>query len=87
MTSHNMRTLEVPASKAFLLTQRTQEQAGFLFEEKKSIECFEDINELIGKIKFYLLNEKERLLILNAGYERVQKFDLEVVLRDFIKSL
>lgn len=86
-TSHNMRTLEVPSTKSFLLTERTEEQANFLFEEGKSIECFDSVDELSKKIKFYLSNEEERRKIISQSFKRVQQFELKIVLKDFMEYI
>ncbi|MFH1461371.1 MAG: glycosyltransferase [bacterium] len=87
MTSHNMRTLEVPAMGGFLLTQRTEEQSEFLFKEGESIECFSSIQELAEKIKFYLNNEKQRNYIAVNSKKRAEKFELESVLGEFMKFI
>jgi spore maturation protein CgeB len=86
-TSHNMRTLEVPATKSFLLTQRTVEQAKELFKEGQSIECFNSIEELIKKIKFYLDNDDLRRSVAQNGYNRAQRFELKIVLNEFMKYI
>ncbi|MBD3231368.1 glycosyltransferase [Candidatus Dependentiae bacterium] len=85
MTSHNMRTLEVPASGAFLLTQRTVEQANFLFEEGENIECFADVNELVNKIEFYLKNDFLRNQITAKSYKSVKQFTLQNILENWIQ--
>ena len=75
--AHNMRTFEVPAAGAFLLSQRTHEQAHMLFEEGISIACFATVDELIQKIEWFLLHEQERLFILQQAFLRVQHFTLD----------
>ncbi|MFC1894502.1 glycosyltransferase [Candidatus Dependentiae bacterium] len=82
MTSHNMRTFEVTATGNFLLTQRTHEQACFLFEEGKSIECFDGIEELVEKIKFYLKHQDLREEIAKNG--AVNNFSLKIILKNFM---
>ena len=82
--AHNMRTLEVPAGKGFLLTQRTSEQASFLFKEGESIECFATVDELIKKITFYLEHDNLRDSIVEKGFLQVQRFNLDLVLEDFM---
>ena len=84
-TSHNMRTFEVPASGAFLLTQRTKEQAELLFKEGESVECFDTLEELTDKIKFYLVNENLREDIKKKAIERVKLFTMQKVLNDFMQ--
>lgn len=87
LSSHNMRTLEVPATKSFLLTERTQEQASYLFKEGESIECFDTIQELVLKINFYLDNKDKRDFIINNAYIKVQEFELFIVLKNFMKYI
>ena len=86
MDAHNMRTIEVPAAKAFLMTERTAEQARVLFTEGKHLECFESIDELVRKIKFYLVNDDERLKIIQSRFEKAQEYTLEKKLGVFLKS-
>lgn len=85
MTSHNMRTFEVPASKAFLLSERTLEQSEQLFNEGENIECFANIEELVSKINFYLKNDEHRSRITEHGFERAQDFKMPFVLQEFMK--
>jgi len=87
MTSANMRTFEVPANRSFLLAERTYEQAELLFKEGESIECFNSIEELIKKVKFYLEDNNLRENIINNSFNKVQDFKLCNVLQNFIKFL
>lgn len=84
-TSHNMKTFEIPASGSFMLTQRTDEQANFLFKEDENIECFDNIDELIDKIKIYLINDKLRKSIAKKSFENVQKYQIDNVLKNFME--
>lgn len=86
-TAHNMRTFEVPASGAFLLTQRTYEQAVLLFTEDESIACFENLSELVDQVTFYLNNADRRKKIAQKGHEVVQQYTLKKQLSLFISSL
>jgi spore maturation protein CgeB len=79
--AHNMRSIEVPATGNFLLTQRSAEQSELLFEEGKSIVCFETIDELVEKIEYYLSHEEERLHIARAAYEVAQRYSLDNLLQ------
>lgn len=83
-TSHNMRTFELPASKSFMLTQHSFEQAHELFEENKSIVCFETIDELVEKITFYLAHDVERQAIIKRAFAQAQHYWLSVVLQNFL---
>lgn len=69
--SHNMRTFEAPACKAFVLSTRTEELKDF-FEEDKEIVCFSSPEELKEKIDFYLKNDNLRKQIAEAGYNKVK---------------
>jgi spore maturation protein CgeB len=68
--SNNVRTFEIPGFGGFLLTERSKEQAEDLFTEGKEIACFETVDELKEKIRYYTEHEDERLAIANAGHER-----------------
>ena len=63
------RVFEIPACKGFLLTGYAPKLEE-LYEIGKEIECFHNFEELVEKIKYYLVNEKEREAIATAGYER-----------------
>lgn len=71
--SHNVRTLEIPGYGGFLLTQRSHEQAEELFIEGKEIACYESVDELKEKIKYYLEHEDERIAIAHAGNIRAKR--------------
>lgn len=83
--AHNMRTFEVPASKTFLLTQRTVDQATSLFKEEESIACFTTPQEFIQKIIFYLAHDQERNKIIQNGFLRAQEFTLDKQLGMLLK--
>lgn len=87
LTSHNMRTLEAPAARAFLLTERTHEQAVELFEEGKELACFGTIEELCSKIEYYLSHEAERQQMVELGFRRVQEYQLEKLLKQLLSNL
>jgi len=87
MTSHNMRTCEVPASKAFLLTERTYEQAVLLFREDEDIACFATPEELIKKIAFYLPADKLRKQMVENAFALVQKFTITKQLSEIMSSI
>jgi spore maturation protein CgeB len=86
MTSHNMRTFEVPASGSFLLTQRTYEQAQLYFKEDESIVCFDTINELVNKIILYLEHDDRRRAIAHKSYQRAQEFSISKQLKKYFES-
>jgi spore maturation protein CgeB len=86
MNSHNMRTFEVPASSAFLLTQRTKEQAYDYFKEEESIACFGNLEELVNKVTLYLRNEEIRTRITQQGHQCAQEFTLSRQLQKYFAS-
>jgi spore maturation protein CgeB len=69
---HTTRTFEIPACGGFQLSERTDEVLGF-FEEGREIECFESVDELKDKARYYLLHEDQRQRIAAAGLSRVQR--------------
>jgi spore maturation protein CgeB len=87
MTSHNMRTMEVPASRAFLLTERTAEQAQELFVEGSSIACFSSVEELAQKVEYYCLHEKERLAFIESGFAHVQQYGLRPAMKRLLDEV
>jgi spore maturation protein CgeB len=87
MSSHNMRTFEVPASGAFLLTERTYEQAEFLFKENESIACFSSIDELVEKIRFFCSDEDARQKIATKSHEAVAAYQLHTRFEQFFNQL
>lgn len=88
LSSHNMRTCEVPASKSFLLTQRTIEQAELLFKENEQIACFETVEELEEKILFYLdkKNEEQRKIMIKNGHKQAQEFTITKQLKKYFHN-
>jgi spore maturation protein CgeB len=61
------RVFEVPMCGGFLLTEHAEglEECFHIGEE---IDCFQDRDEALEKIEYYLENEKERKKIAHAGY-------------------
>lgn len=86
MTSHNMRTFEVPASGAFLLTQHTYEQAEIFFKEGESIACFASPDDLADKVFLYLHNEDARRAIIQKGHQQAQNFTLTKQLKNYFNN-
>lgn len=69
--SHNMRSYELPACRAFTLTQRTPELLD-LFEEGAQVACFGDALELRAQLDYWLANTERRQQVAQAGFRRVQ---------------
>jgi spore maturation protein CgeB len=68
---HTSRTFEIPACGGFQLSERTEEILNF-FEEGKEIACFESVDELKDKARYYLQHDSERQNIALAGLARVK---------------
>lgn len=63
------RTFHIPGSGGFMLHQRNNEVIKY-FEEGKEMACFSTKEELVEKAKYYLIHEKERTQIQQAGHKR-----------------
>ncbi len=68
----NYRVFEVPASFGFLITDYVDDLAEN-FEIAKELETYENVEELIDKIKFYLKNQEIADKIALNGYSKVIK--------------
>jgi len=84
-TSHNMRTMEVCATGAFLLTEWSHEQARELFIENEEVACFKTIPELVEKIAYYSTHDLERQKIAERGYQKVQQYTITKLLAEWLK--
>jgi len=69
--SHNMRSFESPACRAFTLSQRTPE-LNQLFVEGEHVVCFSDVDELRAAVARWLPDARARTAIAAAGYARVR---------------
>jgi len=63
------RNFEVPGCGGFMLTGKAEDLESY-YDLNKQIVCFEDTDDLIDKIRYYLAHEPERAAIAQAGYER-----------------
>ena len=64
-----LRDFEVPMSGGFYMVEYMKELEQF-FEIGKEIVCYEGVDEMVEKIKFYLKHEQERKAIARAGRKR-----------------
>jgi hypothetical protein len=67
-----LRHFEVPGTGAFQLTN-TNPELSELFTPGKEVAFFDDNDDLCDKIVYYLKNEKKRLAIAEAGFERAHR--------------
>lgn len=67
---HVMRTFEIPACGAFMLTERTREHLE-LFGEGDSAAYFASPEELASQIEYYLAHDQEREAIARRGRAKV----------------
>ncbi|MBQ8945571.1 MAG: glycosyltransferase [Lachnospiraceae bacterium] len=71
LTGIPLRALDIMASGGFLLSNyQTELDTGFIAGEE--YDYYSDYGELIGKIDYYLSNDKERRAIAAAGWEKIQ---------------
>ena len=66
------RSVEIPASGGFMLSERSVEHE-YLFQDGKEVVFFDSDKDLLKKCIFYLNNENKRVKILRAGQERCKK--------------
>jgi spore maturation protein CgeB len=66
------RDFEAPWCGSLLVTKHSREIAKYLMPEKE-IATYQDANDAVEKIKYYLKNEDERKRVAKKGYERVLK--------------
>lgn len=67
--SHNMRSFEAPACRAFVLSELSDELLDFFTEDKETV-YFSSLQEMQEKAKYYLSHPEKRDRIAQAGYQR-----------------
>lgn len=67
-----LRVWDILGSGGFLLTNY-QAEIPYYFEEGKDIVCFDGIEDMRDKVKYYLSHEEERAKIARNGYEKVKE--------------
>jgi len=63
------RSVEIPACGGFMLAERTEEHLA-QFEEDREAVYFSSNDELLDKVRWYLVHEQERARIAEAGRRR-----------------
>lgn len=72
-TGMNMRVLEVPACRAFLLTDGSKD-INNVITPGEHVVLYEDHAEFERKLEYYIKNEEERARIAERGYKHVVSF-------------
>ena len=75
LDEYSIRSFEITACGSFLLSESSRFQKKFFRENKEAV-YFSDVDECAAKIDYFLAHPKEREIIEEAGYKRVQKLEL-----------
>jgi len=65
------RFFEIPACKSFLITKRFKE-AENIFKEKVHCEYYDNVEDLLDKIEYYLKNPQQAKIIAKNAYKEVK---------------
>lgn len=68
--TYTRRCFEIPAAQVMMVSEYTND-LNSMFEDEKEVVFFHDKEQLIEKVKYYLVNDKERDSIAKNGYKRV----------------
>jgi spore maturation protein CgeB len=66
-----LRVVDVLGSGGFLLTTHQAEMDDFF--DSDEIIYYENAEEALDKVQYYLAHEEERIKIARSGYERIKK--------------
>lgn len=82
------RTFEIPACGAFMLAERSELHMK-LFEEGKEAAFFTTKEELLDKVKYYLIHPRERKAIADSGMSKCHSagYSHEARLKDVLKKM
>ena len=67
----NLRVFEVLSSGGFLLTDRLSKESGLemIFKDGEHLVCYDNLQDLVEKIRYYLKHPAEARAIARKGYE------------------
>ncbi|MFR9645007.1 MAG: glycosyltransferase [Rikenellaceae bacterium] len=84
---HTTRTFEIPACKTALITEYNEEIASF-YDDREVI-FYNDADELVEKVQYYLSNKESLESLIEAEYRKVMTggFDYESILRSIISQI
>lgn len=81
------RNFEVPGCGGFLLSSYVENIEKY-YQIGKEIVCYQDENDLIKKIKYYLKNDNERQAIAKAGFMRtIHDHTYEIRFKEIFKKI
>lgn len=68
--AYNMRAFEIPATCSVMATTHTTEQEDF-FSNRREVILYQDRNDLVTSVDYYLANPSERRRLAEEGYTAV----------------
>ncbi|MCX6746772.1 MAG: glycosyltransferase [Candidatus Pacearchaeota archaeon] len=81
------RIYDLLACKSFVLTEYCKDYLN-QFKEGKDIIMFKDKEDLLKKIRYYLINEKEREKIANAAYKKIIKnYTIDLIFKKIFQKI
>ena len=86
MTSHNMKTFEIPSYNGLMLTTRSDEQNSF-FKENVSCFMYSSNKELKKKIKFIFSNPKKAEKVRKNGNKIVKKHNYSIRVKFIVSQI